>query len=221
MKKTKIKICGIIEPRHAIVAAEAGADFIGMVFAESPRRVTIGQARQIVSAVRELPGTAPRMVGVFANSPREEIEATAEALDLDFIQLSGDEPEEMLEALRLPLIRAIHMRLDQPAPVALLSARRAVATLQALDVLPLLDTRAQGLLGGTGQRFDHSVAEELARETDFLLAGGLDPDNVHEVIARVQPWGVDVSSGVETNGSKDGAKIRAFVQMVRRAGERP
>ncbi len=216
---TRIKICGLTEPSHALAAAEAGADFVGMVFAESSRRLDVEQARAIVDAVRGLGAGAPSVVGVFANNPLDEVRRTADALKLDYVQLSGEEPMEVLPRIGRPVIRAVHVPMDQPWEVVVPFVRRALAHLLELSALPLLDSRVAGRFGGTGKAFEWEAARALAGEFSFLLAGGLGPDNVAEAVQRVRPWGVDVSSGVETRGRKDPEKIRAFADAV--AGAAP
>ena len=212
---TKVKICGVTQPAHALAAAEAGADFVGIVFAESPRRLSVDQARPVVDALRSLGDARPRLVGVFANASSEEVNATAEALDLDLVQLSGDEPSDLLQRIQRPAIKAVHLLTGEPPEVAVPAAREALARWRDANVLPLLDTKIAGRYGGTGKAIDWSIARDLAGDHDFLLAGGLTPGAIAETVRRVRPWGVDVSSGVETGGVKDVAKIRAFVQAVR------
>ena len=211
---TYVKICGI--SREADAEAAAGADFIGLMFAVSPRRVTMEQAQALVEAVRSRP-TPPKAVGVFANNPLDEVNETARALALDYVQISGDEPDDYVRRVEAPVIRSVHVEAGagrQPDAAAL-AAR--LAALRALGATPLLDTKVDARYGGTGRRFDHAAARDAAREHDFLLAGGLTPENVAEAVAGVRPWGVDVSSGVETGGVKDAAKIRAFITAVRDA----
>lgn len=211
---TYVKICGIA--REVDAEAAAGADFIGLMFAESPRHITLDQARALVEAVRSLP-SPPKAVGVFANNPIDEVNETARALALDFVQISGDETDDYLGGLEAPVIRSVHVEAgvgQRPDPAAL-GAR--LHTLRTLGATPLLDAKVDARYGGTGRRFDHDAAREAARDHDFLLAGGLTPENVTQAVAGVRPWGVDVSSGVETNGVKDPAKIRAFIQAVRSA----
>ena len=211
---TYVKICGL--SRVTDVEAAAGADFIGLMFAESPRHITLDQARALVEAVRSLP-SPPKAVGVFANNPIDEVNETARALALDYVQISGDEPDDYLGGLEAPVIRSVHVEAgvgQRPDPAAL-GAR--LDTLRTLGATPLLDAKVDARYGGTGRQFDHDAARDAAREHDFLLAGGLTPENVADAVAEVRPWGVDVSSGVETNGVKDPGKIRAFIQAVRSA----
>ena len=214
---THVKICGISRLEDA--EAAAGADFIGLVFAESPRRVTLEQARAIVEAVRSRPAS-PKAVGVFANNTLDEVNETARALGLDYVQISGDEADDHLRRIDAPVVRAVHIQAgagERPDPAALAARLDA---LHALGATPLLDAKVDARYGGTGRRFDHDAARDAAREHDFLLAGGLTPENVADAVANVRPWGVDVSSGVETGGVKDPAKIRAFIEAVRAADSR-
>ena len=219
---TLVKICGLREPAHALAAAEAGADFIGLVFAESRRRVTVEQGRAIARALGEPLAAAasdaegidgllrrkrPLVVGVFAGADAETINRTAEGVGLDLVQLSGDEPWDLWVELSRAVLKAVKVRDG-------MSAEEIIATLRP-GAIPLLDTHAEGALGGTGRSFDWTVAAAVARRFPIVLAGGLTPENVAEAIAQVQPWGVDVASGVESApGKKDPAKMRAFVQSV-------
>ena len=214
---TFVKICGVRDPGQALAAAEAGADYIGMILAPSRRRITVEQAGKIVAAVRAATKTPPKMVGVFVNASIEEVTTTATVAGLDMVQLSGTEDEEYLEQLPLPRIKAIHVDVAAPDPVAWLSLRRWLASLSAMDVIPLLDAQVNGQFGGTGQTFNWSAAQDQAGEYPFMLAGGLTPDNVASAIRQLRPWAVDVSSGVETVGVKDVAKVRAFINAVRSA----
>jgi len=220
---TLVKICGLREPTHALAAAEAGADFIGLVFAESRRRVSVDQARAIVCTLGEplvarqgrgaehiealLRRKRPLVVGVFADADAESVNCTADAVGLDVVQLSGDEPWDMCARLSRPVLKAMKVRDGT-------SAGEIIAGLRP-GAIPLLDTHVEGALGGTGRPFDWSVAAEVARRFPIVLAGGLTPENVGEAVRRVRPWAVDVSSGVETDGAKDVVKMRAFVAAVR------
>jgi phosphoribosylanthranilate isomerase len=220
---TLIKICGIREPAHALAAAEAGADFVGLVFAESRRRVSVEQARTIVRALGEpltaRPGRGaeriegllrqkrPLVVGVFADADADTINRTAEAVGLDLVQLSGDEPWDICHKLSRPVVKAVKVKDGT-------SAAEIIASLRP-GAIVLLDTHAEGALGGTGRPFDWSVAAEVARRFPIVLAGGLTPENVAGAVRRVRPWAVDVSTGVETDGVKDVEKMRAFIAAVR------
>jgi phosphoribosylanthranilate isomerase len=204
-----VKICGLRTVEHALAACTAGADLIGLVFARSRRRVTVEEGAAIAAAVRAGAGPRPRIVGLFVNEPPAAVAAVAQAVGLDLAQLSGDEPPEDADALSLPLIKAL--RLDG-------SAREDAWVRRAGPRLTLLaDAHVPGAYGGTGVLADWARAAELARRAPLLLAGGLTPENVAAAIAAVRPAGVDVSSGVETDGVKDSAKIEAFLEAARAA----
>jgi len=217
---TRIKICGIKDKAHALAAVEAGVDFIGLVFAPSPRQISPTQARDIVKAVRDKDaGGRTKVVGVFVNMLAPEVNDIADYCALDWVQLSGDESWEYCREVARPIIKAI--RVDQQSPDQLcaeLSAGRNFVP--AERVIPLLDSHVEGSYGGTGKTLNWDLAEQVTKRFSVVLAGGLNPQNVTRVVQRLSPWGVDVSSGVETDGVKDVAKIKAFVEAVRRADER-
>lgn len=206
-----VKICGVRSAAHALAAAEAGADLIGVVFAPSRRQVSAEEASAIRAALDSLP-RRPDLVGLFVNAAPDLIVQTAERCGLDVIQLSGDEPLSLLHALPgRRVLRAV--RLDgrqgerewlRPGP-------------QHDHIRLLVDAHVPGSYGGTGVVADWGSAAELARRAPILLAGGLTPENVAAAVSQVRPWGVDVSSGVETDGVKDVAKIRAFITAARAA----
>ena len=218
----KVKICSIQQPQHAVAAAEVGADYIGLIFVQGRRRmVTEERARDIISA---LSGEgAPRAVGMFADQSLDEVSATVSAVGVDLAQLCSGESLDYCNSLRdrtgVEVIRVFHVPdglVDDPA--ALEEWATTMDKFQAAGHLITLDRMVDGLQGGTGQSFDWRVAAELSRQgKDFLLAGGLTPANIADAVASVRPWGVDVSSGVETGGVKDPDKIRAFIQNARQA----
>ncbi|MBI2855243.1 MAG: phosphoribosylanthranilate isomerase [Chloroflexi bacterium] len=218
---TLVKICGLSKVADALAAASAGADFLGIMFdPHSRRRVDVDNAKTLVQSFRaRWPQKEPKWVGVFANQPIEEINHLLTYCDLDLAQLSGHEsPEYCLQVVR-PVVKVIHVRNDSPAQVVLEEVRRSLTMYQEGGHMCMLDTFKQGALGGTGQVFDWAVAQELAQEHSFLLAGGLVPENVSEAMRRVKPWGLDVSSGVETDGQKDANKIVQFIVQVRRTDD--
>jgi len=201
-----IKICGLRTTEHALVAADAGADMLGFVFAPSRRQVSAAQAASISAAIRNRPRPHPQIVGLFVNTPAATINAMAEAVGLDLVQLSGDEELAAAAGVDRPIIKSIRMD----------GSQREAAWVAAGARL-LVDAHVAGAYGGTGARADWPRAAELARRLPLILAGGLGPANVAEAIAQVRPWGVDVSSGVEEGGAKDEAKIRAFIAAARGA----
>lgn len=240
---TLVKICGIRDPETALEAAKAGADFIGIVFAESKRRVTPQQCHDVVEALKEkrtqgrdaafdgpvrgdvsanswfgvwadaIEQSAvrwrPLIAGVFADMEADDVNNIADAAGLDLVQLSGGESSATLVRIHLPVIRGVHIH---PQTTAFDIWDAAVPGESAAL---LLDTGSVHAKGGTGEAFDWDVAAEVARRTPFFLAGGLTPGNVAEAVAQVQPWAVDVSSGVETDGVKDVEKIRAFIRAAK------
>jgi phosphoribosylanthranilate isomerase len=215
---TRIKICGIRDETHALAAVQAGADFIGLVFAASQRQVSPAQAREIASAVKKS-GSATKVVGVFVNAPSSQVNELAGFCSLDWVQLSGDESWEYCRKVVRPVIKAI--RIDQQSPEdvhAELSTGSKLLRVQ--EYIALLDSRVEGKYGGTGESFNWNLAQGIAKRFAVIIAGGLNPKNVARLIERVSPWGVDVSSGVETGGAKDKSKIEAFIGAVRRADEK-
>jgi phosphoribosylanthranilate isomerase len=211
MSRVFVKVCGITAPEDALAAAEAGVDAVGFVFyPESPRFIERERAAVIA---RVLPPMVLR-VGLFVDATPDEMARTAEAVGLDILQLHGHEPPEALEGLPRRALKAVRVGSGFQPEDALRYEHASGILLDAR----LADETAP--LGGTGTRFDWSLVRGLRDRVGFLmLAGGLDPDNVAEAIAAVRPHAVDVSSGVEQRqpGRKDPARVRAFVEAVRRA----
>jgi phosphoribosylanthranilate isomerase len=213
---TNIKICGLSETRHVLAAAEAGADFIGLVFTPSPRQVSTKKALQLIEAVCHLK-TRPAIVGVFVNSPTDEVNRIADYCHLDRVQLSGDETWEYCQRIKRPIIKAIHV-LNTSAPDKIISEiTTGYRLLPKHNIICLLDSKVADTYGGTGQAFDWKLAGKITARFPVLIAGGLTPRNVGRLVKKIQPWGVDVSSGVETKGQKDTKKIRTFIRSVRAA----
>ncbi|MFZ5597687.1 MAG: phosphoribosylanthranilate isomerase [Bacillota bacterium] len=198
--KTRVKICGICDPESALCSVEAGADALGFVFTESKRRITPGRARDII---RLLPPFVSK-VGVFVDQSLEEVSEIADYTGLDTVQLHGCESPEFCKALKLKVIKAVSVGA---------SVDEELLKKYEVDAY-LLDTLVPGTKGGTGKTFDWTLAGGV-RWRPVILAGGLTPDNVLEAIRIARPYAVDVSSGVETNGKKDFAKIKEFVRRVK------
>jgi phosphoribosylanthranilate isomerase len=212
----RIKICGLSETDDAVASAEAGADFLGLVFAHSKRRVSPDRAVRIAESLRARPGR-PALVGVFVNSPLDEVNRVAESCRLDYVQLSGNETWEYCLGVNRPVIKAIHVTPEQTARDVISEIQDGRHLLREREPLCLLDTHSAEAYGGTGRPFDWQLAREVCARFPVIVAGGLSPSNVSELVNEARPWGVDVSSGVETDGMKDVAKIRDFIQKVRSA----
>lgn len=218
-----IKICANTSLEDALLAAEAGADALGFVFAPSPRRVT---AEQVAEIVRQLP-TGIEKIGVFVDASFTEIATTVEATGLTGVQLHFDAAPELARNLRkrfspsLRILRVVHFDAEQAAKMK--DAGLSLFADQNIDAI-LVDSRTATSVGGTGQTFDWAEAGKTlfqnanARQRALVAAGGLTPQNVAEAIAILRPWGVDVVSGVEARpGRKDPAKVRAFIANARAA----
>jgi phosphoribosylanthranilate isomerase len=216
---TRVKICGITEKSHALAAIEAGSDFIGLVFAPSRRQVSVAQAQEIVRAIKERSNTI-EVVGVFVNVPAPVVNRTAAACNLDCVQLSGDESWAYCCQINRPLIKAVRVGQGQDPEEICDSLASGDRVLSSQRHLYLLDSLVKGSYGGTGITSDWELFREVARRFPAIIAGGLTPETVARAIEMVSPWGVDVSSGVESNGIKDTARIKAFVGAVRRADGR-
>lgn len=202
---TRIKICGVTSVADALACVEAGADALGLNFwPGSKRRCGLDVARAIASAV----GERARLVGVFVDAERAEIERVREATGLRWVQLHGSEPAALVEALLPHAFKALHVCDEATLEAALGYVGEEL----------LVDASLPGIPGGTGRRCDWRLAARLASARRVWLAGGLDPSNVAEAIAVVRPFGVDVASGVErAPGIKDHERVRAFIDAARRA----
>ncbi|MBE0415928.1 MAG: phosphoribosylanthranilate isomerase [Dehalococcoidia bacterium] len=217
---TKVKICGITERRHALAAAEA--DFIGLVFAPSRRQVSVARAREIILAVKgrkRRKKRKPLVVGVFVNAPASEVNRISEYCGLDWVQLNGDEPWDYLREIERPVIKAIRVRSQQGSEDVIAELALGYQILGLDGFTCLLDCHVEGSYGGTGQTFDWRLARQVSARFPVIIAGGLSPENVGEAIRLARPWGVDVSSGVESEGVKDISKIKSFIETVREADE--
>ena len=215
---TKVKICGVRRLEDALVASEAGADFIGLVFVPGrPRRLAIDEARAIVDGLRACGDDAPQVVGLFADQSLTDVNDTIRACRLDRAQLCGNESLDYCRQTEAGVIKVLHVPGGQPQVPVIVDLAERVSAYREAGHLVTLDRLVAGIPGGTGERFDWAIAEEMSRRGhSFLLAGGLLPENVAQAVVRVKPWGVDVSSGVETDGRKDPDKIRDFVRSARR-----
>lgn len=217
----KIKICGITTLKDALAAAEAGVDLLGFNFyPKSPRSIEPESCQKITEVLRQdLPNLT--LVGVFVNSSVSEIRSVLETCHLHLAQLHGDEPPEMLTEMRDIAFKAVRLspELSLETSVSPFCRRPSVPeSVSPLHPLLLVDAAVKGVYGGSGVTADWSTAAQLAQQIPLLLAGGLTPENVSQAIRQVQPWGVDVASGVEARpGVKDAARMRDFVAAARNA----
>ncbi|GHO86106.1 bifunctional indole-3-glycerol-phosphate synthase TrpC/phosphoribosylanthranilate isomerase TrpF [Dictyobacter formicarum] len=211
---TQVKICGLREPEHINAAIDAGADMLGFIFHKpSHRYIQPERVSEVLAASQSY--TQPRkgqvlpdLVGVFVNQDADTINAIADQIGLHYIQLHGNETPEFCQRIKRPVIKALS--LQQPADLARLAAYRDVTWRLLIDT-PTADW------GGTGRTGDWELARLAAQQSKILLAGGLTIENVATAIRQVQPWGIDVSSGVETERRKDSQKIAAFIAQVRQS----
>lgn len=210
-----VKICGLREPEHAAAAAEAGADILGFIFAPARRQVTAEQARACIEAARQI---KPDILacGVFVDAPAVEIAEVSRRAGLDLAQLSGSEVPTFVADLPVPAVKALRPQPDVTAAGVL----GEISTFRHAPVPPvafLLDAFSATAAGGTGEQVDWGLAAEVNAGFPVMLAGGLNPENVADGVARVRPLGVDVSSGVEVAGRKSVERIHAFVSAARAA----
>jgi len=206
-----VKVCGITRLEDALAALGAGADVLGFnCVPASKRYLGPSQIRAIVAELaRRAPGQVTN-VAVVADLEPGQARALLAELGVDRLQLHGDEPAEHVTALAPQAFKALRI-----------ASREDVQLARDYPGHPLLvDAKVEGQLGGTGQRIDWPLVEPLARARPLILAGGLTPENVAQAVSAVQPWAVDVASGVERDGdprSKDPEKLRAFVAAARGA----
>jgi phosphoribosylanthranilate isomerase len=214
---TRFKICGLRDVYHSVIAADAGADFLGFNFVEGVRRqLQLDEAEKLIIDYRsrEKDGE-PALVGLFANQTTEFINSAIRSCGLDYVQLCGDETLDLWSTLDAPVIRQVKVMESLPRAEAVKDALRKVEMAVSRGHMAVLDKHESGSFGGTGKSFDWTIAWEIARQYPVFLAGGLHPENVASAMQSVSPWGVDVSSGVETDGVKDADKIKAFARAVR------
>ncbi|MSQ23710.1 MAG: phosphoribosylanthranilate isomerase [Chloroflexi bacterium] len=201
---TKVKICGIKTLQAGLTALDAGADYLGFMFyAASPRAIDVDEATHLIDELRQEHPTGWKAVGVVVNEPIEVVNAIVHRAKVDVVQCSGDEPPDFIRTVEAPVFKAVRVGAPCSAPSEWGAERL------------LVDANVSGQYGGTGVTYDWSTVRALV--ADGFLAGGLTPDNVETAITVARPWGVDVSSGVEANGTKSLDLIRAFLAAVRSA----
>lgn len=203
ISRTRVKICGITCPEDGVMAAELGADAIGLVFCPpSPRFVNMKTAQRIVAALPPF----IMVVGLFMNAKPAMVRAVLASVRIDLLQFHGDEEPDTCAVFGRPYLKAVPMGAD----VDVRDYERRFAAASGL----VLDSHGSQKMGGTGQRFDWARIP-TERQKPLILAGGLHPSNVVEAIQQVRPYAVDVSSGVESaKGVKDATLMRAFLRGV-------
>ncbi|EHJ51856.1 phosphoribosylanthranilate isomerase [Streptococcus macacae] len=192
---TKVKICGLSTQEAIAAAVNNGADYIGFVFAKSKRQVSLKQAQKLAKAIPE----KVKKVGVFVSPTLEELEIAIETVPLDLVQIHGDYDENLQTSLPVPLIRAVQIE----------KGKKNVTS--KADYL-LFDAP----IAGSGQTFDWQLLDKLSFKQPYFIAGGLTADNVKKCIEYFEPYALDVSSGVETDGQKDVVKIKKFIESVKK-----
>ncbi len=199
----RVKICGLTKKEHIQVAVEEQVDYIGFVFAKSKRQVTVEQAKVLAQSIPE----PIQKVGVFVNETVENMLHIAKEVPLDVIQLHGQEPQQVVEALKpYTTIKAISVRTKEDVQKA---------AQYNVDYY-LFDAPGIEYEGGSGNTFDWTLLENTKiNRQNIILAGGLSPENVGRAIEQVEPYGIDVSSGVEIDGQKDKMRMRAFMNQTR------
>ncbi len=207
MSDTKIKICGITNLEDGRFASGLFVDYLGFIFYEkSPRFIDPAKAGAIINWLE-----GPEKVGVFVNQPLDEVNSTARQTGLDFVQLHGNESPEYCELIEKPVIKVIHISQDSNPE----DLKTEIDKYEDVAEFFLFDTKKEGKWGGTGETFDWNLLRDLT-DKPFLLSGGLNVTNVSDAIDQVQPYAVDISSGIEEEpGLKDLQKMEEFVREVR------
>lgn len=201
----KIKMCGLRRPDDIIYANECLPDYIGFVFAESRRKVSGREAKKLGEQL----DPSIKKVGVFVNEPLRSLISISEEAGLDIIQLHGDEGEEYIKEVKhetgKELWKAVRVRM--------------VKDIQEAQRLPadklLLDSFSEESYGGTGKVMDFAVLDQADIRKPYFIAGGLTVENLPEILKKAEPYGIDISSGIETEGVKDGEKMLKVIQCVR------
>lgn len=197
----KVKICGVKEEEHVRAAVEAGATWIGFMFAQSKRQISFEQARKLAQIIPE----HVKKVGVFVNPTAQQVREAVELVDLDYIQYHGNEEAQFIKQLGYPSIKAFSIKNAD-------DVKRA--SQYEVDYY-LFDAPGTNYAGGSGHVFDWTLLDQLSiPKSKVILAGGLNRENVLHAIAQVNPFGVDVSSGVEKDGIKDSQLIQQFIETA-------
>jgi len=200
----KVKVCGVKNLEDAIFAVEMRADFIGLNFWRGTKRnIEMAMAKEVILKVRD----KTKAVGVFVNQPLDFVKSVIDEIGIDMVQLHGDESPEYCQQISIPVIKVL--RLGNEDDLNLMEKYR--------DVIWLIDSKTEKY-GGSGVKTDWALARRAKEKAGrIILAGGLNPENVKEAIAVVEPWAVDVASGVEIEpGVKDHNKLKAFFNAIKK-----
>lgn len=214
--RVRVKICGLRDASAARVAVAAGAGALGFIRAPARRQITPGEIQAILDKLRREHDDLPPAIAVFVDASPEEIAGDVEASGVDMVQLAGDEEPEVIERIPVPSTKALRFESGTSIDEASREVERWLDRPKPARWV-LVEGFLPGSHGGTGTLADWTLAAALAKRYPVWLAGGLNPANVARAIGEVHPVGVDVSSGVERNGVKDAALIRAFVAEAQRA----
>ena len=214
---TNVKICGLRTLSNATIAIQEGADFIGFVFVQNvTRQINVSSAKKIIEQTKKLlqPDAQLKFVGLFVNEQIDQINQIINECELDYVQLCGNEapPQwkslnaNVIKQLKIPPSIAEELTIDEEMII------RDAEMIYSSGAKILIDADVQGKHGGTGVLSDWDLASKISAKYPVILAGGLTPRNVSNAIQVVNPWGVDVSSGVESNSQKDPEKIAQFIK---------
>lgn len=207
-ERTKVKICGLTSLEDARFVSGALADYVGFIFYEgSPRHITPAKAGAIINWVE-----GPKCVGVFVDQPLDDVNMISRQTGIDYVQLHGNENPSYCELVDKPVIKVIHIKKDTNEDEL---SERIKPYLDVVEYL-LFDTKVDGKWGGTGQRFDWSLLDDVTDYVPYFLSGGLNPVNIQQACKKVHPYAVDVASGLERKpGVKDFDKVEAFMEEMR------
>jgi phosphoribosylanthranilate isomerase len=213
---TKLKICGLKEIENTLTAIDSNVDYLGFIFVpNSKRQITSQKAKNIIQNIKlQRPNLNQKFVAVFANQTTEEISKIISDCNFDISQLCGNEDESFWAKVPTPIIKQIKIDDSIPLNKFLNKVESEIEKINQNGHIALLDKKIKGIQGGGGQKFNWEIAKILTKNHEFILAGGLTPENIKSAITSVKPWGVDVSSGVETNNAKDNNKISNFSKIV-------
>jgi len=213
---TQIKICGLRDAASAVVAADAGANYLGFNFVDgSKRQISAENCIVVLDEYRwtKKPQNDPAIVGLFRNHDPAEVNRIARAVGFDYLQLCGDEDDEYIANMELPIFKQVFVKPEMTSA----DVNDLVSPFLESGHGIVLDSFSKGFLGGSGKTFNWDSAMGVANRERVLLAGGLNPENVGSAIEQLGPWGVDVASGVEIDGVKDPDRIRAFIAAAQSA----